>query len=103
MLTGVVTQLDTEKVAKVFGLPTSRLAVANLKESQFGVIPCLQPGIVITQLDAKSNLVEVKRIAKWAIIPSWREWIQWVQNYLELEVDPIWTSPRTIRAILVIR
>jgi hypothetical protein len=73
MLPGVVIQIDTEQVAKVFGLPIGELAVANLKESQFGMIPCLQPGTVITELDAKSNLVEVKRIAKSAILPSWQE------------------------------
>jgi hypothetical protein len=48
----------------VFGLPIGGLAVANLKESQFGMIPCLQPGTVITEFDMKSNLVEVKWIAK---------------------------------------
>jgi hypothetical protein len=51
----------------------------------------------------KSNLVEVKWIAKSAIIPSWQEWIQWVQTYLELDVNPIWTTPRTIRAAMAIR
>jgi hypothetical protein len=47
--------------------------------------------------------VEVKRIAKSAIVPSWKEWIQWVQTYLELDVNPIWTTPRTIRAAVAIR
>jgi hypothetical protein len=103
MLPGVVIQIDTEQVAKVFGLPIGGLAVANLKESQFGMIPCLQPGTVITELDTKSNSVEVKRIAKSAILPSWQEWIQWVQTYLELDVNPNWTTPRTIRATVAIR
>jgi hypothetical protein len=67
------------------------------------MIPCLQPGTVITELDAKSNSVEVKRIAKSAILPSWQEWIQWVQTYLELDVNPNWTTPRTIRATVAIR
>ena len=103
MLPGVMVQLDTEQVAKVLGLPIGGLAVANLKETQFGMLPCLQPGTVTTELDAKTNLVEVKRIAKSAIIPSWRAWIQWVQSYLELDDDPIWTTPRTIRTAVAIR
>ena len=102
MLPGMFTQLDTEQVAKVFGLPIGGLAVTNLKESQFGMLPCLQPGTVTTELDVKSDLVEVKRIAKSAIIPSWRMWIQWVQTYLELDEDPIWTTPRTIKAAVAI-
>jgi hypothetical protein len=73
MLPSVVTQFNIEQVAKVFGLPIGGLAVANLKESQFAMLPCLQPGTVITELDAQNNSVEVKQIAKLAIIPSWRE------------------------------
>jgi hypothetical protein len=73
MLPGMVTQIDTEQVAKVFGLPIGGLAVANLKESQFAMLPCLQPHTVITALDVKHNSMEVKQIAKLAIIPSWKE------------------------------
>ena len=60
MLLGVIIQLDTEQVAKMFGLPTGGLAMANLKESQFGMLPCLQLGTTIIELDVKNNLVEVK-------------------------------------------
>jgi hypothetical protein len=103
MLLGMVIQIDTEQVAKVFGLPIGGLAMANLKDSQFAMLPCLQPGTMITELDAKHNSVEVKQIAKSAIIPSWKEWIQWVQTYLELDVNPIWTTLHTIRAAVAIR
>jgi hypothetical protein len=73
MLPGMVTQIDTEQVAKVFGLPIGGLAVANLKESQFAMLPCLQLGTMIIELAEKHNSVEVKQIAKLAIIPSWKE------------------------------
>ena len=52
MLLGVVIQIDTEQVAKMFGLLIGRLAVANLKKSQFAMLPCLQLGTLIIELDA---------------------------------------------------
>ena len=59
MLPNVVVLLNQEQAASVFHLPNSGANVANLKEHQFSILPCLLPGEVTTKLDELGKQVEV--------------------------------------------
>ena len=51
----------------------------------------------------KVIMMEVKKASKEALLSSWKNWVQWVQTYLELDMDPIQVSLGTIRAPMAIK
>ena len=96
-------QVDVERVAKHFCLPTGGLSVSNLTNLEFNMADGFLPGTSVEELDDKQRMVDVKKAPKEALLPIWQPWVHWVQTYLELDADSLQVSLGTVRAAMAIK
>ena len=96
-------QVDVERVAKHFWLPTGGVSVSSLTNLEFDVSEAFLAGTSLKELDDKQRVVEGKNAPKEALLPIWQPWVHWVQTYLELDADSLQVSLGTVRAAMAIK
>ena len=65
-------QVDVERIAKHFCLPTRGVSVSTLTNLEFNVSDGFLPRTSLEELDDKQWTVEVKKAPKKAFLPSWQ-------------------------------